>query len=621
MAGVSRRGFLAGAAAAAAAATLGAPRVHAQKKGGTIRFIPHADLKVLDPVATTAYITRNHSYFIYDTLFGTDADLAIKPQMVAKYASSNKGLKWSFTLRDGLKFHDGAAVTAEDAVESLKRWAKKDPLGRLLAAHMAKIAPSDRKTFTLELSQPPRPRHGERGAGRRRGGLVGDPAARLRAEDRGQRRAHDVRHRPARHPGLDPSEPQASALQQQEGAAGAALHRGPAEVSQGGHRRREVLQALPRALHVRRAVRIRGRRARQAGPRPGPAARQGVRLRRTTGRRARPERHRAHPRRRAGHARAAEPDRLQRGSAGDGLVVGGRAPREEGAAAAGRVEHAVHVVDRLRRDQPRRPRRHLGRGRRRVVRLAGERAHRGAEGPVGARHRPREAEAARRGDPESRLRRGDVRAVRPVGAAHRPPQGGEWGAPVPGAAVLERVDRLIVFPEILRRLVATIPVMGVVAIAVFALLHVTPGDPAVIIAGDYATSEDIAKIRAKLGLDQPFLTQVGIWLGRIVRGDLGTSIYSGLPVTTLIGQRAEATIALTLVSMLISVSVAVPLGVLAAWKKGSLVDRAVMVFAVSGFSMPTFWLGFVLVYIFAVSFHWLPVQGFSPIEKPETANT
>src|SRR5437867_3498831 len=157
--------------------------------------------------------------------------------------------------------------------------------------------------------------------------------------------------------------------------------------------------------------------------------------------------------------------------------------------------------------------------------------------------------------------------------------------------------------------------MGVVAIAVFALLHVTPGDPAVIIAGDYATAEDVAKIRAKLGLDQPFLTQVGIWLGRIVRGDLGTSIYSGLPVATLIGQRAEATIALTLFSMVISVSVSVPLGVLAAWKKGSLVDRAVMVFAVSGFSMPTFWLGFVLVYIFAVSFHWLPVQGFSPIER------
>src|SRR5437870_2145927 len=122
MRGVSRRRFVAGAAATAAAATLGAPRVHAQKKGGTIRFIPHADLKVLDPIATTAYITRNHSYFIYDTLFGTDEHLAIKPQMVDKYAATNKGLKWSFTLRDGLKFHDGAAVTAEDAVTAAPSW-------------------------------------------------------------------------------------------------------------------------------------------------------------------------------------------------------------------------------------------------------------------------------------------------------------------------------------------------------------------------------------------------------------------------------------------------------------------------------------------------------------------
>src|SRR5215831_20947672 len=121
--------------------------------------------------------------------------------------------------------------------------------------------------------------------------------------------------------------------------------------------------------------------------------------------------------------------------------------------------------------------------------------------------------------------------------------------------------------EVLRRLLATIPVMGVVALAVFALLHVTPGDPAVIIAGDYATTDDIARIRAKLGLDQPFVTQVGIWLGRIVRGDLGTSIFSGLPVATLIRQRTEATIGLTLFAMLISVGVGVPLGVLAAWKK------------------------------------------------------
>jgi peptide/nickel transport system permease protein len=167
--------------------------------------------------------------------------------------------------------------------------------------------------------------------------------------------------------------------------------------------------------------------------------------------------------------------------------------------------------------------------------------------------------------------------------------------------------------EVLRRLMATIPVMLVVAVAVFALLHVTPGDPAVIIAGDYATPDDIARIRAKLGLDRPFLTQVGIWLGQVSRGDLGTSIFSGLPVTTLIKQRAETTVSLTLLAMLISVGVGVPLGVVAAWNKGSWIDRLVMVLAVSGFSMPVFWLGFILVYVFALSFAWLPVQGYRPL--------
>lgn len=169
-------------------------------------------------------------------------------------------------------------------------------------------------------------------------------------------------------------------------------------------------------------------------------------------------------------------------------------------------------------------------------------------------------------------------------------------------------------PELLRRLVVTIPVIGVVVLAVFALLHITPGNPAVIIAGDYATADDIERIRIKLGLDEPFLKQVGLWLGRVARGDLGVSIFSGLPVTTLIKQRAEATIALTLVAMLISVGVGVPLGVLAAWKKGSWIDRAIMIFAVSGFSMPVFWLGFLLVYVFAISFDWLPVQGYRPLQ-------
>src|SRR5437870_8353245 len=167
--------------------------------------------------------------------------------------------------------------------------------------------------------------------------------------------------------------------------------------------------------------------------------------------------------------------------------------------------------------------------------------------------------------------------------------------------------------EVGRRLLATVPVVGVVAIAVFELLHVTPGDPAVIIAGDYATAEDVARIRGRLGLDRPFLTQVEIWLSNVAHGDLGTSIFSGLPVTTLIRQRAEATVSLTVLAMLISIGVGVPLGVLAAWRKGSWIDRLVMVLAVSGFSMPVFWLGFVLVYAFAISVPWLPVQGFQPL--------
>jgi len=168
---------------------------------------------------------------------------------------------------------------------------------------------------------------------------------------------------------------------------------------------------------------------------------------------------------------------------------------------------------------------------------------------------------------------------------------------------------------ILKRIVATLPVMGVVALTLFALLHLTPGDPAQIIAGDYATPQDIAKIRSALGLDKPLLAQAGIWLGNVLRGDLGTSIYSGLPVTTLIAQRAGPTVALTLLAMLISVMLAVPLGVLAAWRQGSWIDRVIMIFSVSGFSMPVFWLGFLLVWVFSIWLGALPVQGYQPLAE------
>jgi peptide/nickel transport system substrate-binding protein len=153
MSPMSRRQFLAAATGSVAATALPAPSVHAQKGGGTLRFVAQADLKILDPVWTTAYITRNHAYLVYDTLFGTDEKLQVKPQMVDKHTVSRDGMKYTFTLRDGLKWHDGQPVVAEDCAESLKRWMKKDRFGRLLAAHTAKVAPVDRKTFTLELGE------------------------------------------------------------------------------------------------------------------------------------------------------------------------------------------------------------------------------------------------------------------------------------------------------------------------------------------------------------------------------------------------------------------------------------------------------------------------------------
>jgi peptide/nickel transport system substrate-binding protein len=150
---ISRRQVLRGAATATAATMLGAPAVHAQKDGQILRFVAEADLKILDPVWTTAYITRNHAYLVYDTLFGTDENLQVKPQMVDRTTVTADGMKYTFTLRDGLRWHDGQPVVSEDCVESLKRWGKKDRFGQLLMAHTGKIAPVDKKAFTLELAE------------------------------------------------------------------------------------------------------------------------------------------------------------------------------------------------------------------------------------------------------------------------------------------------------------------------------------------------------------------------------------------------------------------------------------------------------------------------------------
>jgi peptide/nickel transport system permease protein len=157
--------------------------------------------------------------------------------------------------------------------------------------------------------------------------------------------------------------------------------------------------------------------------------------------------------------------------------------------------------------------------------------------------------------------------------------------------------------------------MGIVALFVFSLLYIAPGDPAAVIAGDQASPADVEKIRQGLGLDRPVLVRFGGWFWGILQGDLGTSIFTGLPVTALIGQRIEPTLSLMVLTILLSVSVAVPLGVLAAWKAGTAVDRLVMAFAVLGFSIPVFVVGYLLAYVFALELDWLPVQGYTPIGK------
>jgi peptide/nickel transport system permease protein len=156
--------------------------------------------------------------------------------------------------------------------------------------------------------------------------------------------------------------------------------------------------------------------------------------------------------------------------------------------------------------------------------------------------------------------------------------------------------------------------MAVVALVVFLLLYLTPGDPAAILAGDAATTEDIQRIREKLGLDEPFHVRFGGWLWRLAHADLGISIFTNLPVTHLIAQRIEPTLSLTLCTLVISVLVAVPLGVVAAARAGSWIDRAVMALSVLGFSLPVFVLAYILILTFSIHLDWLPVQGYRPIK-------
>ena len=166
---------------------------------------------------------------------------------------------------------------------------------------------------------------------------------------------------------------------------------------------------------------------------------------------------------------------------------------------------------------------------------------------------------------------------------------------------------------LLRRLLSAVPVLVIVAVLVFLMLRLTPGDPAAVLAGDAATTEQIAEIRATLGLDRSIPEQFAIWAGHMLTGDLGQSYYYKTDVATLIAQRLEPTLSLAALTITIAVLVAVPLGVLAAWRFGSWFDRLLMGFSVMGFSIPVFVLAYILIWLVSLKLGWLPVQGYKRI--------
>jgi peptide/nickel transport system permease protein len=166
------------------------------------------------------------------------------------------------------------------------------------------------------------------------------------------------------------------------------------------------------------------------------------------------------------------------------------------------------------------------------------------------------------------------------------------------------------FLYILKRVLATIPVMVIVAIFVFLLLRLTPGDPAAILAGDAATPAQLERIRDRLGLNDPLITQFFTWMGQLARGDLGTSLLSNTSVSGMLADRLGPTINIAVMTIVISVALAVPMGVIAAWRHRSWVDFLVMSFSVLGFSVPVFVIGYILIQIFAIELRWVPVQGY-----------
>ncbi len=171
------------------------------------------------------------------------------------------------------------------------------------------------------------------------------------------------------------------------------------------------------------------------------------------------------------------------------------------------------------------------------------------------------------------------------------------------------------FSYVIKRAVATLPVMAMVAVVVFAMLRLTPGDPAAILAGDDASGAQLEAIRRSMGLDQPIMVQLYVWMKQLAQGDLGVSLLSGTPVLEMIGGRIGPTLSLAVLTILLTIVVAIPMGVVAARNPGGLLDRTVMTFSVLGFSIPTFVIGYLLIYLMALKLGWFPVQGYSSVDK------
>ena len=166
---------------------------------------------------------------------------------------------------------------------------------------------------------------------------------------------------------------------------------------------------------------------------------------------------------------------------------------------------------------------------------------------------------------------------------------------------------------LLRRLAAIIPVLFVVSLVVFFILRITPGDPALVMAGDNATPQQIDELRTAMGLNESMFVQYFIWIGHALSGDLGYSFFLRSPVLGLMTERIGPTLSIALGTTVISVLFALPLGTLAAWRMGGKLDRALSAFSVAGFSVPIFVIAYVLIYFFSLRLDWLPVQGYEPL--------